>query len=156
MTSTRYLVRLVVASLVLALAASTSHAIVYTFGIDLKVTFIQAKKDGKQTVDEKIDKEIKSALLWANKWKYKDYQFIRTERYTIRFGASQDLDIGNNETISLKVESHRQAWINFKMTRGVNIQMFRITHGTHYVLNLGPEPDPLIIVLSPTIIQSQR
>ena len=136
---------------------SLDHAANITFGVDLTLTYIQAKKEGGNVeVDEKIPAGVKSTLFKAFGTKYKKYTLIKTDERMAHMSQDQEYDIpGGEEKLTVRVTGYKQLWINLLVTYKGKPDAFRISHGNHHPLNLGPEPDPVIIVITAKKVEIQ-
>jgi hypothetical protein len=136
---------------------SLDHAANITFGVDLTLTFIQAKKEGANVeVDEKIPAGVKSTLFKAFGSKYKKYTLIKTDERMAHMSQNQEYDVpGGGEKLTVRVTGYKQLWIDFLVTYKGKPIAFRISHGNHHALDLGPEPDPVIIVITAKKVEIQ-
>jgi hypothetical protein len=151
----------VVAGTVLAFGVSLlsdrGHAdIIYTFGVKLQLTYIQATRAGKQTVDPEIIPSIKSALIRQFKWKYKNYTKLGQDTRQVRFGAAEAYELPNGKQMGVTIVSHRKEELNFKIQLDLDIKLPTLMNGEHWILVVGDDPDPLIVVFTPELIQRQR
>jgi len=131
-------------------------AIIYTFGVKLQLTYIQATKAGKQTVDPTILPSIKSALIRQFGWKYKNYTKLGQDTRQVRFGAAEVYELPNGKEMSVTIVSHRKQELNFKIQIGTDLHLPVLISGEHWILVLGSDPDPLIVVFTPELIQRER
>ena len=129
---------------------SLDHAANVTFGVDLTLTIIQAKKEGANVeVDGKIPAGVKSTLFKAFGSKYKKYTLIKIDERMAHMSQDQEYDVpGSDQKLTVRVTGYKQLWITFLVTYNGKPDAFSISHGNHRALNLGPDPDPVIIVIT--------
>jgi hypothetical protein len=120
-----------------------------TFGVDLTLSIIQARKAGASvTVDPKIPAGVKSELFRAFGSKYKEYTLLKSDERMAHMSQNQDYDLPNGKKLTVRVTGYKQLWIMFLVMYDGKPDAFKMSHGTYHALNCGPEPDPLIIVIS--------
>ena len=128
---------------------SLDHAANITYGVDLTVTIIQAKKDGTNVdVDEKIDAGVKSALFKAFGSKYKKYTKVSAEVRFAHMSQNEDYELPDGRKVVVRVTGYKQLWIMFTIMVDGKPFAFKMSHGTHRVFDCGPAPDPFIVAIS--------
>jgi len=138
------------------------HAILYTYGCKLTFTQVRAskeKKDGKEYMDPDITKGDARALKIQYKKGYKSYTLLSKETRSAGFNQPLVFNLANGQTMTVKFESHRQAWINMKLEVGHDIKLMRVSSGRRGVIGLQFEKesqDVLAIILRPTLLQATR
>lgn len=133
-------------------------AIIYTHGVKLRVLIVRASKEGGATVKvgQGISRSVKSALIRRYKLKYKTYTKIDEDTRQVRFGRHEVYDLPDDKQMDLVIESHRQRILNFKIQIGYEIQMVKMIHGKHWLLQYGDKTEPVIIVFTPHLLQTTR
>jgi hypothetical protein len=136
---------------------SLDHAAHVVHGVDLTVWVLKATKapnaKGDNEVDPKLPADLKTELLKAYGWKYRNYLVISSENRQVNMSVDERYQLPSAEWYTLRVTGYRERWIKFRMMQGAKVQSFMITSGKFHFINLGPEPDPTILILAPKLIE---
>lgn len=153
----RRTIALLAAAGVLAFGAFV-YAANITYGVDLTVTFLKATKAGGNVeMDEKIKPGVKSQLFRTFRSKYKKYTYLSEETRFAHMSKNEEYVLPDDRgSLTVRVTGYKQLWINFLVTlNGGKATSFRISHGYYFALSLGPEDEPLIVVLFAKKVETQ-
>ena len=147
---------------VLGVLSRTSDAIIYTHGCRVTVTQIRAGKegrDGKEFTDPELSRPDVRALKRKYKKGYKSYEMLSRGTQQMGFGDPVTHTLANGKTLTLTIESHRQALINMRLEMAGEVQKIRVSSGRRGLIAIRYEEegeDALVIMVRPRLLQSTR
>ncbi len=171
-----------IAVLALAGAASTALALpawpagsltpVGIYRCDLTATFVQATTVSKDTydVDPKIPASIKADLIAKYKHKYMKFACLRSEHYLLTWDREDPANGGGAATRTAEVPldgdkklvitwisyNIGRAMLNFQFQNGTSFLLPDIPSGTNYIMKIGEDPNPMILVITAKLVKAAK
>ena len=163
----------VAVAVALALLARPLGAIfVVTHGVNAEIRMIQATAGARDTYDfdPKIPADIKSELIAMYKHKYMKYTFVNSTTKFFSWGQADatkkkgeqgdrvDIDIPGGRVLNVRLLGYKlpRGEIHFQFQLGATFSMPDIMTGTHYIMKVSDDPDPVIMVFTPALVQSTK
>lgn len=150
------------ALVLMALAlCGTVWAIRYTVGTEVKVTQVRALKEPEEDgagMDEDIPKSARRALKRKFGRKYKQYKLIGKETRLCRLGEDETFSLAEGEELTVHVVGYSPSkkMIDIRLQTKDNVSAVSVKSGTNLIDKLNDDDDPVIVIIRPSLVQTER
>lgn len=159
MSRRRHFLQLLLAATLL-LVCSPSHPrrtrTVHTSGTALRVLQIRTEKRGEREYDKKIPKSVLHVLRNRYKTLYKKYTLVKRDTRNAAMGAWEEFELDNKKVAAVKVHGYKPGprLINLRIRFWGVEQKADVYHGKHWFALVEKGDTPLILVITPKLIQT--
>ena len=158
----KLILALAIALGVFAVCGTAYTAFRHTFGTEVKVTQIRASVEAddedQPMMDKKIPRSMRRALKRRFRSKYERYTLLAKEVRECKLGEEETFTLRSGKDLTVRVVGYSPSKkiIDMKIQTSENIVPVSVKSGTHIVDNATAGDEPLIIVVTPRLLQIER